>query len=200
MRIAWTLRTLGFAAAWALSLGCGTPPVPPEFSEQTVEESEFHIAPADVLEVRVWKNPEITVQQPVLPDGTISVPLAGVVTARGLTTAQLEDVLAEKLSEYITAPEVSVVVTQVNSKRVAVIGEVVRVGPQDLGLNSRIMDALANAGGFTPYSNKRKIKLIRRVADGGEIAYWFNYERYRGGSAPGTNVLLQPGDVIVVSD
>ena len=81
--------------------------------------------------MRVWKNPELSVEAPVLPDGTLTVPLAGTVSARGLTAAELEDLLAGKLAEYITAPEVSVIVLQVNSKRVSVLGEVQRARPAE---------------------------------------------------------------------
>lgn len=199
MSVSRRLGAAAIAAACAGFTGCGSAKIPPAFEEQTVQETAFRIAPSDVLEVRVWKNPELTIQAPVLPDGTISVPLAGVVAARGLTTGELEDAISERLSEYITAPEVSVVVAQVNSKRVSVIGEVNRSGPQDLGINTRIVDALSTAGGFTSYANRRSVKLIRRTPEG-EQEFRFNYNRYQSGRAPGTNVLLQPGDVIVVSD
>jgi polysaccharide export outer membrane protein len=186
-------------AAAALATACGPASIPPAFQEQAVQESEYRIAPADELEIRVWKNPELSILGPVLPDGTISVPLAGVVTAKDLTAGELEDVIASRLTDYITAPEVSVVVRQVNSKRVSVIGEVQRSGSQSLAVNARVMDALAAAGGFTPYANKRKIKVIRYTPEG-EVSFRFSYPAFNGGGAPGTNVLLQPGDVIVVPD
>jgi polysaccharide biosynthesis/export protein len=190
---------VGWAAAAMIFAACGPPKIPAAFSEQTVEQSEYRIAPADELEIRVWKNPELSIQAPVLPDGTISVPLAGIVNAKALTAAELEDVIAQRLSDYITAPEVSVMVRQVNSTRVSVIGEVNRSGPQSLAVNARVMDALANAGGFTPYANKRKIQVIRYAPEG-EVSFRFSYPAYNSGRAPGTNVLLQPGDVIVVPD
>jgi polysaccharide export outer membrane protein len=188
------------AALLAAAAACGPQPVPPAFQEQTVEETEYRIAPADLLTVRVWKNPELSVDAvPVLPDGTFTVPLAGTVSGKGLTSAELEDVLSERLSEYIAAPEVSVIVTQVNSKRVSVVGEVNRNGPQMLAVNSRVVDAIAAAGGFTTYANRRKVKIIRQTPEG-EVAFRFNYNAYQSGNAPGTNVRLQPGDIVVVPD
>jgi polysaccharide export outer membrane protein len=202
---AWSRRqALGIAAALAsglvAALACSPGPIPPAFQEETVEETEYRIAPADLLSVRVWKNPELSIESaPVLPDGTLTVPLAGTVSAKGLTSSELEDVIAAKLSEYITAPEVAVIVTQVNSKRVSVIGEVNRNGPQMLSVNARVVDALSNAGGFTSYANRRKVKIIRLTPEG-EIEYRFNYDAFEAGRAPGTNVRLEAGDVVVVPD
>lgn len=187
-------------AAAAGAAACGPQPVPPAFQEQAVEETEYRIAPADLLSVRVWKNLELSVESaPVLPDGSYTVPLAGTVSAKGLTAAELEDVIAERLSEYISAPEVSVIVIQVNSKRVSVVGEVLRNGPQMLAVNSRVVDAIAAAGGFTNYANRRKVKIIRHTTDG-DVEYRFNYNAYAAGNAPDSNVRLQPGDVVVVPD
>jgi polysaccharide export outer membrane protein len=108
-------------------------------------------------------------------------------------------VVASKLSEFITAPAVSVIVKEVNSKRVSVIGEVNRNGMQNVAVDARIVDALSQAGGFTSYANRKKIKIIRRGSNG-EIAFRFDYDAYRAGRAPGTNVRLAPGDTIVVPD
>jgi polysaccharide biosynthesis/export protein len=192
-------RTLGACAAAGLLAACGASPVPPAFQDDAVAQSEYRIAPADVLTVRVWKNPELSLEAPVLPDGTFNVPLAGTVTAKGLTATELEDVIAQRLADYITAPEVSVIVTQVNSNRVAVVGEVNHNGPQNISVNARIVDAIAQAGGFTTFANRKKVKLIRRTPEG-EIEFHFNYDAYESGHGPGTNVRLQPGDVIVVPD
>src|SRR5512134_4102791 len=114
MRVSRRAEGAGRAALLAAALiaaACGPQPIPPAFQEQTVEETEYRIAPADLLTVRVWKNPELSVDAvPVLPDGTFTVPLAGTVSGKGLTSAELEDVLSERLSEYISAPEVSIIV------------------------------------------------------------------------------------------
>jgi polysaccharide export outer membrane protein len=181
------------------ALGCAPQVVPAAFQDEAVEESVYRIAPSDVLVVRVWKNTEISVEAPVLPDGTLSVPLAGSIFASGLTTSELEDAIAAKLTDYIATPEVSVIVTQVNSKRVSMVGELLRAGQVDIGVNTRVMDALSTAGGFTPFANRKRIKIIRRT-ETGEEEFTFNYDAYVAGGAAGTNVRLEPGDVVVVPD
>jgi polysaccharide export outer membrane protein len=160
----------------------------------------FRIGAADELLIRVWKNPELSVEAPVLPDGSISVPLVGAVPAAGLTTEELEDALAEKFKEYITAPEVSVTVSHMNSQRVSVVGEVVRQGWVPLYTDTRVVEAISSAGGFTPFANRRKVKIMRRLEGGRAVEYTFNYQAFIHGDAPDTNVRLQPGDVVIVSD
>jgi polysaccharide export outer membrane protein len=127
------------------------------------------------------------------------VPLVGSVSAKGLTTNELEDVVAHGLEEFIAAPEVSVVVLQVNSKRVSVVGEVLRSGPQNVSLDTRVVDAISAAGGFTAFANRRKVKVIRRGA-GEELEFRFDYDAFEAGRAPGTNVRLLPGDTVLVPD
>jgi polysaccharide export outer membrane protein len=203
MRCVGLLRSVGGAAgltAWlAVALACATGPVPAEFQDEAIKAEVFRIQAADILTIRVWKNPELSVEAPVLPDGTLSVPLAGAIPAAGLTTEELEDVLAAKYEEYIAAPAVSVTVAQVNSQRVSVVGEVIRQGWVNLYTDTRVVEALSTAGGFTPFANRRKVKIIRRL-EGREIDYTFNYEAFVRGDAPGTNVRLQPGDTVIVSD
>jgi polysaccharide biosynthesis/export protein len=87
----------------------------------------------------------------------------------------------------------------VNSQRVSVVGEVARQGWVNLYTDTRVVEALSTAGGFTPFANRRKIKIIRRL-EGREIDYTFNYQAFIHGDAPGTNVRLQPGDTVIVSD
>jgi polysaccharide export outer membrane protein len=183
----------------AFGAACATAPVPPEFQDEAVKAETFRVGAADILVVRVWKNPELSVEAPVLPDGTVSVPLAGSVSAQGLTTGELEDVLAQKLAEYITAPEVSVTVGQVNSQRVSMVGELAKPGLVPIGTDTRVVDAISFAGGFTPFANKGKVKIIRRL-EGREVYYVFNYDRFVRGRATGTNVRVQPGDVVIVPD
>lgn len=181
-------------------LACaGVSEVPPAFIDSGIEESEYRIAPADVVSVSVWKNPELSTEVPVLPDGHISVPLVGRVLADGLSTEELGDLIASELGEYVTAPDVTVAVSQVNSKRVSVVGGVPRNGPVSLGVNTRILDALSMAGGFTAFADRKRVRVIRGTADG-EQKFQFNYEAYVKGKAPGTNIRLNPGDIVVVPD
>ena len=187
---------VGFAL---VAVACAPGPLPNEFTETHVDLAEYRIAPADIVAIRVWKNVELSVEGPILPDETITVPLVGQVRGKGLTAGEMEDLIAAELEEYVSAPEVSVIVKQVNSRHVAVLGEVKRPGPVGLAQDLRVMDALASAGGFSAFANKRKVRVIRPVGEG-EVDFVFNYEAFIAGKHPGRNVRLQAGDVIVVPD
>lgn len=195
------MKIYAYIVGFALSaMACAGPgPLPSEFTETHLDEVDYRIAPADIVSIRVWKNPELSVEAPILPDGTITVPLVGQVRAKGLTAGEMEDLIAAELEEFVTAPEVSVIVKQVNSLRASVVGEVSRPGPVGLTTDLRVMDALAVVGGFSPFANKRKVRVIRPVGEG-EVEFVFDYEAFISGKAPGRNVRLQHGDVIVVPD
>ena len=194
-----TFRALS-AAALALALAAcqTTRETPPP--DQAAPAGPYLVGEGDVLAVRVWKNPELSVEVPVRPDGMISVPLLNDVKAAGMTTEELKAEITKRLAEYITAPDVTVVVLQANSKRVFVLGEVQRPGPIPLASQLTVLDALSAAGGFTAFANDHDVRIIRRGAEGQESEYGFNYPRYVSGRAPGTNIVLQPGDTIVVPD
>jgi polysaccharide export outer membrane protein len=182
------------------ALACaGVSEVPPAFVDKGLEEGEYRIAPADVVSVSVWRNPELSTEVPVLPDGHISVPLVGRVLADGLSTEELEDLISQEMGEYVTAPDVTVSVRQVNSKRVSVVGGVPRNGPVSLGVNTRVLDALSMAGGFSSFADRKRVKVIRGTPEG-EQEFQFNYDAYVKGKAPGTNIRLHPGDIVVVPD
>jgi polysaccharide export outer membrane protein len=146
----------------------------------------------------VWKNQELSVEVPVRPDGMISVPLVNDVKAAGFTTEQLKQEIATRLSEFITNPDVTVVVLRADSKRVFVLGEVTHPGPIPLASQLYVLDAITAAGGFTPFADENEIRIIRRAADGQELEFEFDYKAYVRGRAAGTNIALQPGDTIVV--
>jgi len=198
-----TFRAFALGAALAvLALGCASERggLPPEFEPPAPTPGEYVIGSGDTIQVRVWKNQELSVEVPVRPDGSISVPLLDDIPAAGMTTAQLKDVITRELEEYISHPDVTVLVTQMGSKRAYVLGEVARSGPVSLSTPMRITDAISVAGGFGPFADKGDVKLIRRTPDGGEQEFDFNYDAYVGGRAPGTNLVLQPGDTVVVPD
>lgn len=195
-----TPRTIG-AAILMVAAGCGGNISPPPPEPDPMSRSEYVIGPSDVLSVRVWKNPELSIEQvPVRPDGKISTPLVNDVQAAGLTPNQLKDVLAQRLGEYVTAPDVTVIVAQMNSRRVSVIGEVTRPGPVPIGADTRVLDAITTAGGFTPYASTGRVKVLRRNADGSVTEYRFDYDDFIAGKAPGANFLVQVDDTIVVPD
>lgn len=186
------------AAGLLLVLGCASGPAPPPAPE-TMAKPAYVIGTGDVLSVRVWQNGELSVEVPVRPDGKISVPLVDDVQAEGLTAEELKEVLSRELAEYVANPDVTVVVTRMDSKRAYVIGEVGRPGPVPLTTDLRVLDALSLAGGFNTFADRSNVKILRHTEDG-EQEYVFDYDAYVDGEAPGTNVRLAPGDTIVVPD
>ena len=182
-------------------LGCFSRAVPPPPEPPVLERETYVIGHGDVLKISVWKQPELSVDAvPVRPDGKISVPLLDDIQAAGLTPQELKELLTQALSEYVSNPDVTVVVVSVQSKRVHVMGEVSHPGALALTQDMRVLDAIAASGGFTPFADKGDIKVIRRSEGGGTVEYRFNYGSYLRGNHPESNVLLMPGDTIVVPD
>lgn len=161
-----------------------------------VDPSRYVIGPEDNLTVTVWKEPTLSGSVPVRPDGMISLPLVGDLKAAGLTPMQLSSSISEKLKKYVQDPNVSVVVTGVNSQHIYVVGEVNRVGPVNLLAGMSPLQAIAAAGGLSPYANKKHIYILR-----GDPARQqkipFDYKRAMKGTIE-QDIALQPGDTIVV--
>jgi len=134
---------------------------------------------------------------PVRPDGKISLPLINDVQAAGSTPQQLASTVTEKLRKFLTEPQVTVIVTQINSQRVFVIGEVLRAGAFPLVPGTTVLQALANAGGFTTFANVKKIHVMRLV-NGKPTELPFNYREVLKGDNPDQNIKLEPGDTVVV--
>jgi polysaccharide export outer membrane protein len=157
----------------------------------------YRIGPEDVLEIDVWSRPELSRKVPVRPDGRISLPLINDVQTSGLTPMELRDILLARLAEYVTAPEVSVIVTEVRSFRVSVLGEVARPGRFELKSQVRLVDALAMAGGLTQYASRSNIVVLRPNRRGLET-HRFDYDKLRAADARVVNFFLQPDDVLLV--
>lgn len=165
-----------------------------------LDRDSYVIGPDDLIQVVVWKNPELSVTVPVRPDGRITVPLVDDVQAAGLTTAELKVVLSDKLQEFVKNPEVTAIVTQINSKRIFMLGGVAKQTSFTLTQDMRVLDALALAGGFTTFADKGDVKILRRKGSG-LVEYRFDYDAFLRGDAPlESNFLLEPGDTIVVPD
>jgi polysaccharide export outer membrane protein len=125
-------------------------------------ESEFQLGPGDIIQVHVFKEPDLSVEAvPVRPDGKISLPLVNELPASGKTSRQLTDEITRKLAEYMASPVVTVVVKEVNSAQVSVIGEVKNPGMYKLTNRATVLDAVALAGGFTEYAKRSKVTVIR---------------------------------------
>jgi polysaccharide export outer membrane protein len=180
-----------------------TKPVTPEANPKTATAAptdpnrDYKIGPQDVVRVDVWKEPDISRTIPVRPDGKISLPLLSDVQASGLTSMQLAQAIREGLAKYITSPQVTVTVTEINSRRVYCSGEVARPGAVVLLPNMTVLQALLSCGGFTQFA-KIKGAYVLRVEDGKQVQHPFNYKEVVKGKKPEDDILLQPGDVIVV--
>jgi polysaccharide biosynthesis/export protein len=161
-------------------------------------DDDYLIGPEDVLSINVWKEPEISRTIPVRLDGRISLPLAGEVQAAGRTPHQLEQELTAKLKNYISEPEVSVMVQQIRSKRFNVLGQVVRPGSYLLTNSTTVLDAIAMAGGFRDFAKQKSIYVLRRNSDGTETRLPFNYKDVVKGKHTEENVKLLPRDTVVI--
>ena len=157
---------------------------------------EYVIGPEDALHIAVWKEADLTASLPVRPDGKISLPLLDDVQAAGLTPKQLADSITEKLKKYLADPRVTVVVTQINSKRIYLVGEVVHVGATPMLPNMTVLQALSSAG-LNQFANTKRIYVLR-TENGKQQKLPVNYRKLVKGEQIEQNYLLQPGDTIVV--
>lgn len=157
---------------------------------------EYRIGIGDVLEIAVWKNDTMTRTVPVRPDGRISLPLVNDVPAAGLTPQALRDSLSAKLSAYIADPVVSVIVREVNSFKVSVIGQVKTPGRVNISGQTTVLDAIAQAGGFTEFASRSRIVLLRGEKNGTRRIP-VDYDRIIDGGGM-DNYPLFPGDIVVV--
>src|SRR5208282_5263741 len=139
-------------------------------------DPEYRIGPQDVVQIDVWKEAEITRTIPVRPDGKISLPLLNDVQAAGLTAMQLAGVIRDGLTKFLNSPQVTVTVTQINSRRVYLTGEVSRSGSLPLLPNMTVLQALSSAGGFTQFARLKDIYILR-TENGQQVKYPFNYRQ-----------------------
>ncbi len=160
-------------------------------------DPNYVIGGQDVLDISVWKEAELTRSVPVRPDGKISLPLLNDVQASGLTPTQLAAQITESLKKFVTNPQVTVIVTQINSQRIYILGEVNRAGAYPLLPDMTVLQGLSSAGGFTLYANLKKIYMFR-TENGKQVKYPFNYKDVISGKASDENVVLKAGDTIVV--
>jgi polysaccharide export outer membrane protein len=161
-------------------------------------DDSFVIGSDDVLAINVWKEPEISRSVPVRSDGKISLPLVGEVQASGQTPRQLEQEIAKKLQGYITEPDVTVIVQQINSQKFNVLGMVAKPGSYLLTHSITVLDAVALAGGFRDFAKQKSMYVLRQNPDGTQARLPFNYKDVIKGKNPEQNVKLQPGDTVYV--
>ena len=161
------------------------------------QDPNYVIGSQDMLDISVWREPDFSRTVPVRPDGKISLPLLNDMQAAGLTPSQLAEELTKSLNKFVTNPQVTIIVTQINSQRFYVLGEATRPGAYTLIPDMTILQALSNAGGFTTYANSKKIYLLRQE-NGKQQKLSFNYKDVISGKRTEQNIALKNGDTIVV--
>jgi len=158
----------------------------------------YRIGAGDILQVDVWREPDVSAASvTVRPDGKISLPMTGEVHVAGLSPGELEQIITDKLSSLIRNPRVTVTAREVTSQRIYLIGEVRREGMLRLAGPTTVLQALAEAGGVTDYAKRNRIYILRMEA-GRQIRLSFNYNDVVRGQKVEQNVLLLPGDTIVI--
>ncbi|HXJ17811.1 MAG TPA: polysaccharide biosynthesis/export family protein [Candidatus Polarisedimenticolia bacterium] len=161
------------------------------------QDPSYVIGAEDVLDINVWKEAELTRTVPVRPDGKISLPLLNDVQAAGLTPTQLASEITRNLKKFVTNPQVTVIVSQINSQRVYILGEAVRPGAYPLLPGMNVLQALSSAGGFTMFANTKNIYVLRREG-GKQEKFPFNYKDVINGKHADQNIVLRAGDQIIV--
>ena len=173
-------------------------PVAVPANGKSVERDDYVIGADDILTVNVWREPEMSRDVPVRPDGKISIPLLGEFTAEGKTPTQLQVDLKKKLETVVTNPEVTVIVKDIKSQKFSIIGEVSRPGSYPLTKPMTVLDAIAMAGGFKDFANPKKMYILRRMKDGRSDRIPFDYNKMIKGDNRQAVVELESRDTIVV--
>jgi polysaccharide export outer membrane protein len=194
--LVWSL--LGFVLV--LALGCApklSSTVQAQAAASQVVEDKYQLGPDDVVEVSVWKEPDLTKQIVVRPDGKISYPLIGEVQAAGKTVKQLREEISKRLEKYVTDAQVTVILLKTQNYKIYVVGKVNKPGEFLVGRPVDVMQALAMAGGLTPFASPSKIVVLRHTGNS-EQTLPFDYKDVSKGLFLEQNVTLIPGDVVVV--
>jgi polysaccharide export outer membrane protein len=166
-------------------------------AKAATDDPNYVIGPEDELIISVWKEPDISRNVPVRPDGKISLALLNDVQATGRTPMQLGSDITDKLKNFISEPQVTVIVARINSQRIFIVGEVPRTGSYTLLPNMTAVDAISSAGGFTPFAKRTKIYILRKE-NGKMTSIPFNYKEVVKNRKSDQDVVLKPGDRIVV--
>lgn len=196
--VCWVFVLIGLIFA----LACGPKTISPVVEGQAAiaagaVEENYQLGPGDQIEISVWKEPDLTRQMIIRPDGKISYPLIGEVQAAGKTVKQLREEISKRLEKYVTDAQVTVLLVQPQTYKIYVTGQVNRPGEFTLSRPADVMQALAMAGGLTPFAKQRNIIVLRRTG-GVEQRLPFDYKSVRKGLYMEQNRTLLPGDTVVV--
>jgi polysaccharide biosynthesis/export protein len=174
-----------------------TPPRPAGTGASTGMPSDYAIGPDDILGIVVWRETDLSGDVTVRPDGMITLPLLQDVKAAGLTPDQLRQQLQQAFSKFVADPNVTVTVRQIHSRNVFITGEVTRPGPYPVSGQMTVIQLIAVAGGLTEYANRGEITIVRN--EGGKPqTLKFNYSEVSKGKNVAQNIVLRPGDTVVV--
>ena len=170
----------------------------PDTRVTAIVDSRYRIGADDVLTINVWHEPEVSRNVPVRPDGKISLPLVGDVQAAGLTPTELQNELEASFTKYLTDPDVSVIVAEIRSQRVNVLGQVQRPGTYALIPPMSVIDAIATAGGLREFAKPNKMYVLRVLPNGQQERLKFQYSNVLKGKKGSKDILLQTRDTVVV--
>jgi polysaccharide biosynthesis/export protein len=159
--------------------------------------SHYLIGANDLLNIFVWKETDLTRDVTVMPDGRITYPLVGEIDAAGHTVTDLKEKITEKLKNFISSPEVTVIVRESRSQKIYTLGKVTRSGQIQLEPSMTVLQALSAAGGCTEWADTKNIMIVRRTS-GKETMFRFNYQDVISGKDLKQNIVLEPNDTIVV--
>ncbi len=166
-------------------------------TQSTADDSTYVIGPTDELNISVWDEDKLSRTVPVRPDGMISLPLLNDIQAAGKTPMQLRTLITEKLKNLVKDPQVTVIVTAMNSQRVFVLGQVIRAGAYPILPGMTVLQGISSAGGLAQFANEKAITILR-TENGQQIRLPFNYKDVVRGMKTEQNFLLKPGDTIIV--
>jgi len=190
-------RAIILGGVFLVALGCSA--LPARAADASIsprrEPETYRIGPEDTVRISVWKNEAMSLTVPVRTDGMISLPLVNDLQVEGLTPMEVRDQLTKKLAEYIPNPEVSVIVTDIRSFKISVMGEVNRPARYELKVATTVLDALAMAGGFTQFAARTRVVVLRPNGKGTQRVP-FNYNKVIASEQD--NFYLEPGDIVLV--
>ena len=184
-------------ANWAAQAG-KRPVTQSKLPSLTHSDDDYIIGASDVLDINVWKNPELTQKVTVRPDGRITLPLIGEMQVSGLTAMNVQLMITQKLADFVAKPVVAVTVQEMKSRTYIVVGKIIKPGSYDLAKPTTALEAIAIAGGFLDFAKTNKVYILRRQPDGSQTRLPFNYKKVIDQKAPEQNINLKNGDTIVV--
>lgn len=195
-------RVVALGLCLTVMLGCSPcftpfdPQAEAALVAQTAQEN-YQLGPEDIIEISVWKEPDLTRQLVVRPDGKITYPLVGEIQAAGMTIKQLQDEISKRLSKYVTDANVTVILLKCQYYKIYVTGKVNKPGDFILGRPTNVMQAISMAGGVTPFASPKSIVVLRKAGGKDEI-FPFDYKAVSRGESLEQNRILLPGDVVVI--